>query len=192
MSLEQVLPSSAQVGKIANNHVIAFFMEYNSSRCTAHKRWWSICDNTKHKRVVHHLHSHVTRRCLGHLQRCQCGGTWSLAVPWTINWAQGLQRLGLLRDPRHGDQIRSGFLPPALSGGPTLGAMATQPLPFGGSTTQRKMGRRRRTGGQKGHFARRANMPSKNSAKGCGGTLMRLHSVFGANCRFTRGHKQRS
>ena len=40
----------------------------NTSHCTARKQWWCICDNTKHKYLRHHLHNHLVRWCLGHLQ----------------------------------------------------------------------------------------------------------------------------
>ena len=41
----------------------------NTSHCTAHKLWWRVCDNIKHKRHHHLLHNRLVRRCLGHLQR---------------------------------------------------------------------------------------------------------------------------
>ena len=35
------------------------YIQHNTSHCTTQKRWWCVCDNTKHKRLHHLLHNHL-------------------------------------------------------------------------------------------------------------------------------------
>ena len=75
-----------------------------SSHCTAHKLWWCVCDGTKHKCLHHHLHNHLLRQCLGHLQRPK-----QRSIQWPVfTDAPSITKYGflvrLLGGAQHGDE----------------------------------------------------------------------------------------
>ena len=57
------------------------YHQRNTSHCTAHRLWWCVCNNTKYKHLLHHLHFTIFI--------IYCGGSWVLYTaethgPWTI------------------------------------------------------------------------------------------------------------